>query len=152
MSGPIVSSDPKKTTNAQIIEVLRDHAGVNPPADAKRADLLALCAEHGIRVDGTDPKKLKDMAEPKSGDKKPKAYVINITGTKEYKDVKVAVNGRASIIKCDVDVKVGPEILEVLRNAKKKIMEEKKNDLGMVEERAHREVPSYAVSIVDVIY
>jgi hypothetical protein len=136
-----------KSSEQELIEALRNEAGVDPADGTGRDALLALCRENGIKVGTT--RKAKAVEKE---DGKPKAYVISVTGDKDKREVIVGVNGVISQIQCDVDVEVKPEIVEVLRNARKAVYTDKRNDIGQVVERVKRFVPSHSFSIKREIY
>ena len=129
----------EKSRDQELIDALRNEAGVDPADGASREELCALCKENGIKVGSTRKAPAKT--------EKPTAYVINITGDKNKREVIVGVNGVISQIKCDVDVEVKAEILECLRNAKRRIYEDVRNELGQLVDRTSRQVPVHAVSI-----
>lgn len=146
----VVYTDARKTNNDKIREILRDVAGLNPGEDVKRPELLDLCRANGIRVDAGVPVKLAvDTPISKGGKNEPVAYTINITGNKDLRQVPVGVNGYVTLIKCDVNARVKPEVLEVLRNAKRTVIDEERDDMGRITRSTPREVPAYPVSIVE---
>lgn len=152
MSKPTVSSDQKKSSDADIIKVLREHAGLNPEEGTDRAELLQLCVENDIIVDGKVDKKLSEVKNAKAGQKVPKQAVIYIAGSKDTRDVKCAVNGHTYIIPCDKDVTIPYHVLEVLNNARQSHLEQERNELGQVVNAFYRDVPTYNVSIKNFIY
>lgn len=151
MSDQIISSDPSVTSDEQIITMLREDAGVNPPEGASRKDLMKLARSAGFRIDEPSPKKL-DEAAAATKSRRPKSYVIEITSTKDKPHVIVGVNGVISQIKCDTPVTVKPEVVEVLRNARKDVYDDVKDDLGRVVQRNRRSVPEHAVTIHEINY
>ena len=146
MSDPVVYTDARKTSNAKIIEILRATSGLNPDEAMSRDDLIALCRENGIKVEDGKPVVVKATGEPI-------AYVINIMGNKDKREVLVGVNGIFCRIQCDTNVRVNAGVMESLRNAKEDILEQiKDNRTGEVTEEIVRVIPVHAVSIVETIY
>lgn len=146
----VVYTDARKTKTEEIRNILRDVAGIDPGEDVKRPELIELCRAHGIQVDAGVPTKLQVNTPISRGGKgEPIAYTINITGNKDLRQVPVGVNGFVSLIKCDTNVRVKPEVLEVLRNAKRTVIDEERDDMGRITRATPREVPAYPVSIVE---
>lgn len=150
MSEPNISSDPSITSDEQIIQILREHAGINPEEGSTRAKLISLAKGAGIKVDKKEPTKGEDLKVSK-GARKPTGYTITITGTKDKPHVIVGVNGVMTQIKCDVEegVRVKPEIVEVLRNARSDVYDDIRDDIGRVVQRKHRQVPVHQFSILE---
>lgn len=145
----VVYSDARKTNNDKIREILRDVAGLNPGEDVKRPELLDLCRANGILVDTGVPQKLAVDTPIVRAKGAPVAYTINITGNKDLRQVPVGVNGHVTLIRCDTDVRVKPDVLEVLRNAKRTVIDEERDDMGRITRATPREVPAYPTSIVE---
>jgi hypothetical protein len=161
MSESIVYADASKTSNDQIIEILKNEAGLNPAADTSRDELIQLCKDNDIKVDETKAKKAKKVtkADDEDGDeeppakKEPVAYIINVQGNKDTKEIIIGVNGIHTQILCDVDVRVTPGMLESIRNAKQDIIEFIPDPTGMNSaEQITRAIPVYPFSIVEAIY
>lgn len=154
MSQFIVYTDEKKTPNARIIEILRDKAGLNPDEDTARDELIKLCLDNDIQVvDERQAKAAAQQAKAATKDKKVVGYVINIQGAKDKKQLVVGVNGRHTMIKCDVDVTVKPEILEALRNAKEDFLEFVKDPMTQqVIDVEKRSIPAHPFFIKETVY
>ena len=147
----VIYTDPKRQTDAEIIEILREDAGVNPPEGAKREELIELAKSQGLKVDGETAKSIAAAKKATEG-KKPKAYVIEIPGAKDRKEVTGCVNGKAFRIQCDERITVSPAIMEVLRNAKAMNIEQVKNDNGQVVDLKTRDVPAVPVYVHETVF
>lgn len=152
MSKPNISSDPAITSDAQIIEILRDHAGLNPEEGTDRAELIALARKNGIKVDAKEPKPIDEAKATAKGGKKIVGYRISIASEKDKPHVIIGLNGTNTQIKCDTEVVVKPGVYEILCNARKDVFDDIRDDIGRVIERIKRTVPVHAVNVHETIY
>jgi hypothetical protein len=150
-NAPVIFTDPKRMTNDEIVTIIRDHAGVNPPENATREKLLEIAQEQGLRVDGET--KAAKAAKAKSVEgKKPRTYLIEIPSSKYHREITGGVNGKSFRIQCDKKVEVSPAIMEALRNAKNIAIEQVKNEIGQVVDMKLRETPSVPVYVHEALY
>lgn len=150
-NAPVIFTDPKRMTDSEIVEIIREHAGVNPPENAKRDQLIELAQAQGLRVDG-ETKKSRDSKAKVNETKVPKGYLIEIPSSKDRKEVTGGVNGKSFRIQCDQQVTISPAIMEALKNAKQISIELIRNEIGQVTDQRHRETPSVPVYVHETIY
>lgn len=146
----------QSATKAEMTQVLQDEYGIDPEAKASKQDLIDLLIEQGHPINQPAPTPIEEVAESTLGDssatapakKGPTGYTIMIaTSETDQGDVKVAVNGIASLIRRGESVRVKPAIVEVLRNAITYRYEQVEVD-GKPEQKEIR-VPAYPVSILE---
>jgi len=134
--------DVMSASKDELIDYARNELGMNPragtPIDSLRE---AIAKEQGIEL----PKKARADAPPKADSKK--MVMINIhpvAGKTGRQDVFVSVNDKDYLIKRGVNVRVPPEVVEVLNHAVEDAYEYDEVAKDMV----RRETLSYPFTIV----
>ena len=159
----------QQATKAEMAAVLADEYGIEAdPNKLNKQELIDLLVENGHPINQPTPTPIEALEPPPStlGDSeltskdegasgsvgserpKPTGYTIMIAATdSEQGEVKVAVNGVASLIKRGEEVRVKPGVVEVLRNAVQYKFEQYEEN-GKPQQREVR-VPAYPVSILE---